>query len=218
MDEDITTEISDTPAVIQSGQDLIEATQNAIIDVAENVSEAIGVTGKTSVAETVHEPFYAEVHFWVGIAFILAILCIVKPIFKFVKAALERRIAKVATDIEEASKLRDDAQVLLADYERKFIDAQSEAQQLLDKSRKNMQNIKKLEISKLKVDLQNKEKEAERRIAAATEKAKAEINLSASKVSIELAHKAINHYLQTTDKSKLIDEAITALDKFITKA
>ena len=218
MDEDLTTEISDTPAVIQSGQDLIDATQNAIIDAAENVSEVIGVSGKSSAVTTMHEPFYAEVHFWVGVAFVLAILCILKPILKFIKEALQRRIAKVVTDIEEASKLRDDAQVLLSEYERKFVSAQTEVTQLIDKSRQNIQNVKKREMSKLKIELQNKEKEAERRIAAATEKTKAEINLSASKVSIDLAHKAINRYLQTTDKSKLIDEAIIELDKFIKHA
>lgn len=218
MAEEIITEIPETPSITQSGQDIIDATQSVIIDAAENVSEVIGTAGKTAVTELPEEPFYTEIHFWVGLAFVLAILCIIKPIYKFAKAALLRRIDKVVNDIDNAQKLRDEAQELLANYERKFVNAQSEAQTLIEKSRKNMQNIKKHEISKLKVDLQNKEKEAERRIAAATEKTKAEINLSASKASVDLAYKAINRYLQVTDKSKLIDEAIADLDKFVQKA
>ncbi len=213
MDEALINEISETSTVVPSGQDIIDATQNAIIDAAENVSEAIVATGKTAATELPAEPFYLEIHFWVGVAFVLAILCIIKPIYKFVKAALLRRIDKVVSDIANATQLRDDAQALLADYERKFVNAQDEAQKLIEKSRKNMQNIKKRELATLKTELQNKEKEAERRIAAATEKTKAEINLFAGRASIDLAQKVINRYLQITDKSKLIDDAIAELDK-----
>ena len=218
MAEKIVSEVSDSLSIAPSGQDIIDATQNVIMDAAENVSEVIGAASKSAVTEIPQEPFYTEIHFWVGVAFVLAILCIIKPIYKYVRAALQRRIERVVSDIDNAVKLRDDAQVLLADYERKFVNAQNDAQAMIEKSRYNMQNIKKREISKMKVELQNKEKEAERRIAAATEKTKAEINLSASKASVDLAYQAINRYLQITDKSKLIDEAIADLDKFIKKA
>ena len=218
MADEITPEITETPStLVPSGHDLIDATQNAIMDAAENVSEAIGVAGN-AVTELPESPFYTEVHFWVGIAFVLAILCIIKPIVKFSKAGLQRRINKVVEDIDNAAKLRDDAQELLANYERKFVNAQDEAQQMLAKARSNMQNIKKRETERLRIELKNKERETERRIAAATEKTKAEINTSASKASVDLAYRAINRYLQVTDKSKLIDEAIAELDKFVQKA
>lgn len=218
MADEITPEITETPStLVPSGHDLIDATQNAIMDAAENVSEAIGVAGN-AVTELPESPFYTEVHFWVGVAFVLAILCIIKPIVKFSKAGLQRRINKVVEDIDNAAKLRDDAQELLANYERKFVNAQDEAQQMLAKARSNMQNIKKRETERLRIELKNKERETERRIAAATEKTKAEINTSASKASVDLAYRAINRYLQVTDKSKLIDEAIAELDKFVQKA
>lgn len=217
MADEITSEFTETPStLVPSGQDLIDATQNAIMDAAENVSEAIGVAGN-AVTELPESPFYTEVHFWVGVAFVLAILCIIKPIVRYSKAGLQRRINKVVDDIDNAAKLRDDAQELLANYERKFVNAQDEAQQMLKKAHNNMQNIKKRETERLKIELKNKERETERRIAAATEKTKAEINTSASKASVDLAYRAINRYLQVTDKSKLIDEAIAELDKFAQK-
>lgn len=218
MADEITSEFTETPStLVPSGHDLIDATQNAIMDAAENVSEAIGVAGN-AVTELPESPFYTEVHFWVGVAFVLAILCIIKPIVRYSKAGLQRRINKVVDDIDNAAKLRDDAQELLANYERKFVNAQDEAQQMLKKAHSNMQNIKKRETERLKIELKNKERETERRIAAATEKTKAEINTSASKASVDLAYRAINRYLQVTDKSKLIDEAIAELDKFAQKS
>lgn len=200
-----------------SGQGLIDATQNAIIGAAENVSEIIAA-GKTAATKINEVPFYTEIEFWIAVAFVLSVLVLLKPLTKAVRAGLENRINNVVKEIDDAAKLRDDAQLLLAEYERKFVNAQAEAEHIVEQSRKNLQNIKKHELSRLKTELKNKETEAERRIAASTTKAKDEINLSASKVSIDLAKKTINQYLQNADRSKLIDEAIADLDKFVQKS
>ena len=219
MGEEVMINNAESAPVITSGEQLIDATQDAIIGAAENVSEVIGVAANKTMPQKIHhEPLYMEVEFWVGMAFVLSVILLFKPLSKFIKTAMQNRVKRVIDSIDEASKLRDDAQKLLADYERKFVNVDAETAQIVEQSRKNLQNIKNLELAKLKTDSENKEKEAERRIATATEKAKEEINLSASRISVDLAQRAINHYLQNTDKSKLIDEAIADLDKFIQKA
>ena len=212
----ITEEIAENAPVAPSGDGLIDATQNVIMNAAENVSEALGAASKTTVPDISEVPLYADVEFWVGMAFILSVCVLIKPLGKYIAQALQNRVNKVITDIDEATKLRDDAQNLLADYQRRFINAEKEAQQIVESSRKNMQKIKDNELSRLKADLSNKEKEANRRISAANTKAAEEINAFAGAASVELAKKAINDYLQTTDKSRLIDEAINDLDKFAT--
>lgn len=212
----ITEEIAENAPVAPSGDGLIDATQNVIMNAAENVSEALGAASKTTVPDISEVPLYADVEFWVGMAFVLSVCVLIKPLGKYIAQALQNRVNKVITDIDEATKLRDDAQNLLADYQRRFINAEKEAQQIVESSRKNMQKIKDNELSRLKADLSNKEKEANRRISAANTKAAEEINAFAGAASVELAKKAINDYLQTTDKSRLIDEAINDLDKFAT--
>lgn len=212
----ITEEIAENAPVAPSGDGLIDATQNVIMNAAENVSEALGAASKTTVPDISEVPLYADVEFWVGMAFVLSVCVLIKPLGKYIAQALQNRVNKVITDIDEATKLRDDAQNLLADYQRRFINAEKEAQQIVESSRKNMQKIKDNELSRLKADLSNKEKEANRRISAANTKAAEEINAFAGAASVELAKKAINDYLQTTDKSRLIDEAINDLDKFST--
>ncbi len=194
---------------------IIDSTQNAIIGAAENVSQVLDA-GKSAMQIHINEmPFYTEVHFWIGVAFVLAMLLLLKPAYKFIKSALQRRINRVINDIEEAVKLRDDAQALLADYERKFVNVEQEAKQILEQGAQSLKRLQEAETARMKSDLMNKEKEAERRIKSSTEKAKSEINLSASRLSVNLARKAIDKYLQENDKSILIDDAIDELDKFI---
>ena len=157
-----------------SGNSLLDSTQNAIVGAAENVSQVLDA-GKTAMqSHLAAEPFYLEVHFWVGVAFVLAMLVLLKPAYKFIKAALQRRVDRVINDIDEAMKLRDDAQALLAEYERKFVNVDEEVADIIHKGSQSLQRMQQSETAQMKIELQNKEKEAARRIKSATEKAKNE--------------------------------------------
>ncbi|MEE6206727.1 MAG: hypothetical protein VZR95_01575 [Alphaproteobacteria bacterium] len=201
---------------LSKGNELIDATQNAIIDAAENVTGIFDAAAAKTVASEAHlEPFYTEIEFWVGMAFVLSVIVLLKPLFLFIRSALQRRIQNVAQAIDDAVKLRDDAQILLADYERKYQNAAKEAQEIIDNSRISLERFKKTELANLQESLKLKEKEAERRIKTSTAKVQNEINSSASVLSVQLAQKAIQKYLKETDQSRLIDDAIDELDKFI---
>lgn len=211
MDDDLIIEEKLPEDIV--GDSFIDATQNVIMNAAENVSEVLETTGKNVATQLPEIPFYEEVEFWIGAAFVLTVCVLFKPAWSFISKALQSRIEKVISDIDNATKLRDDAQNLLADYQRRFINAEKEANEIIERSRLNINNLKNKELEKLKSTMENKENETQRRITAATEKAKNEINISASVASISLAQKAIEYYLDNTDKSKLIDDAIAELDK-----
>jgi F-type H+-transporting ATPase subunit b len=202
---------------LPSGNDLIDATQNAIIDAAENVSEALTSAEKTVQAEPLPEaePFYADVEFWVGVAFILVVVILIKYGYATVVGLLKARIKNVSNEIDDAIKLRDDAQKLLAEYERKFINTESEVQSIVEQAKQNIETLRREETTKLKNDIKSKEADVQRRIAGSIEKAKSEINASIGQRSVFLAQTAVKNYLDNTDKSRLIDDALEDLDKLL---
>ena len=73
--------------------------------------------------ELLHEP-----ETWVAVAFLifLGILAYV-GVHKTVLTALDHRAARIKTELEEASRLRDEAAKLLAEYKRKQGEAEREA-------------------------------------------------------------------------------------------
>ena len=216
MDNPVVEDMLDVaPQAEPSGSDLIDSTQSVIMDAAENVSQVLDAAGKAAQTNIAEEPFYTEVEFWIGLAFVLSVIVIAKPCIKFVKSALQRRIGKVVSDIDEAVKLRDDAQELLARYERQTANVDQETAQILEQGKKSLKNLEKAETNALQESLHNKEKETHRRILTSTEKAKDEINRSASKLSVSLAQKVLGRYIDQTEKSTLIDEAIAELDRFV---
>ena len=208
-----------TPAVMPtvestpSRNELIDATQNVIIDAAENVKQVFDTTTVTPVSAPL-EPFYTEVEFWIGIAFILCVLLLLKPIIRIGGTFLRQRIQKVSDNLNEAVKLRDDAQVLLADYQRRCCHVDDEIASMIEQTQLHLQNLRNYETAQMKSRFKTKERDLTRHLEAQTLSAQQEISALAGRRSASLAQKAICNYLQNADKSQLIDKAIDELDEF----
>ncbi|MBR1841351.1 MAG: hypothetical protein IJ778_04395 [Alphaproteobacteria bacterium] len=217
------TEVSDIASdeplqeAISKSNELIDATQNAIIGAAENVTNIIdSATGKLPAPTTVHaEPFYVEIEFWVGVAFVLTIVILAKPVLKYMGEALRRRIRNTAQSIEDAVKLRDDAQLLLAEYERKYLNAADEAAQITKTAAENLHNLEQREKAKFEESARIQERDAQKYFELSVRKIKTQLSETVSKKAKNLAEKAIRRYIAETDKSKMVDDAIKELDKFI---
>ena len=179
------------------GKEIIDATQNAVIEAAENVANIIDNTAAE--LDGHHEVFYQSAEFWVAMAFVLVVAALSRPIGRTVVALLKKRIARIIARIREASALQEDAQKLLADYEKKFLNAESEAAAILKKAEKEVDYFKTESLSKLEQDMRQKEKDAEDRLT--------------SELTIKAVKKAVAKHLDNAAQSKLIDNSIALLSK-----
>ena len=196
---------------INSGKEIIDAAQNAVMQAADDVSGIIENT-----AEQLHgheEIFYQSAEFWVGVAFVLVVLLLAGPIGRLVRSMLNKRIDSITKRIHDAAELRDEAQKLLADYEKKFLNADKEAQAILNKSQKEIEYFKKENLAKLEEEMKIKEKEAEDRITASKEKAAREISDLTSELTIKTVKAAIVKNLDSKTQNKLIDDSISLITR-----
>lgn len=190
-----------------SGTEIIDATQNAVIQAADSVADII----ETTAHEIHQEAFYEHPTFWVAVSFVLVILVLAKPVGKLLKAMLEKRIEGILNRITEAANLKDDAQKLLVEYERKFINAETEAGNILRKSEKEIELLRKESLDKLKNEMAAKEKEAENRLTAAQSEAQNEIAKLTSELTIKAVKAAIAEKLNNKAQDDLIDQSIKAI-------
>ena len=200
-----------TTETINSGKEIIDAAQNAVMQAADDVSGIIENT-----AEQLHgheEIFYQSAEFWVGVAFVLVVLLLAGPIGRLVRSMLNKRIDSITKRIHDAAELRDEAQKLLADYEKKFLNADKEAQAILNKSQKEIEYFKKENLAKLEEEMKIKEKEAEDRITASKEKAAREISDLTSELTIKTVKAAIVKNLDAKTQNKLIDDSISLITR-----
>lgn len=159
------------------------------------------------------EPFYLEAEFWVGMAFVLVVVFLARPVAKALKNLLAKHRDGVILQISQAEKLRDDAQVLLSQYERQFLNAKNEAQAILDKSNKEIELLKENTLTKLENDLNARRKEVENKITAETEKYHKEINELIGVKTVSLVKEKLVSVLDEQKHSRLIDNSIEKILK-----
>ena len=64
---------------------------------------------------------------WVAVSFFLFVIILARPAWKFVVGSIDEKIQEIRIKIEEATKLREEAQDILAANKRKVANAEKEA-------------------------------------------------------------------------------------------
>ena len=92
---------------------------------------------------------------------------------------LDTYSANVRKQLEEAQTLREDAQALLASYQRRQHDALKEAQEILARARMDADALRAEALAELERDLARREQAALDRIALGTSRARQEVQAAA---------------------------------------
>ena len=149
--------------------------------------------------------------FWVGVSFFIFLAIAFKPAKKAILDALDGKIAEIKDQVEEAARLRDEAQALLAEYERKQQQASKHAEEMVDAARKEAEESKSRAEADLNASLDRQRKLALERISMAEEKALREVRAAAAEMAIAATEKLVTDRVAGEDGDKLIDRAIQEL-------
>lgn len=150
--------------------------------------------------------------FWVAVSFVGFILLILY--FKvpgMVTEALDKRAAQIKEELDEARKLREEAQAMLADYERKQRDAEKEAESIIKLAQEEAEALAEETRENLKASLERRAQLAEDKIARAEEQALGEVRAAAVNVAIAAAEQIIEKKMTPVASKKLVDQSIKDL-------
>lgn len=150
--------------------------------------------------------------FWalVGlILFFVVIFAVGAP--RRVLSALDNRTARIQTELDEARKSREEAQALLAEYQRKRQEAEAEAESIVEEARKEARRLTEEANAKLRDMVERRTKAAEDKIAQAESQATAEIRDRAADLAVATAAEILSTKLSGDPSRKMIDESIATV-------
>lgn len=153
--------------------------------------------------------------FWVAIAFIIAVAALVYKAAPGITAALDARAAKIKAELDEAQRLREDAQRTLAEYQRKQRDALKEAEQIVAQGRAEAERAAEQAQRDLAAALERRQRLAMEKIALAESRATAEVRNTAVDVAITAVRRILAETLDAERKRKLVDDAIAELPQLL---
>jgi len=171
----------------------------------------ISVAHAAEAGAAAHGAFYEEPTFWVAIAFVITIAAAGKAVYLKISAALDERSEAIRSEIEEATRLREEAQELLASYERKQRDAAGEAEQIAERAKGEAEYLADKAAKDLEDMIQRRERQAKDRIAQAEISARDEIRAAAIDVAMEASRRILADKVSGKKGDALVDAAIKDL-------
>jgi F-type H+-transporting ATPase subunit b len=154
---------------------------------------------------------FSDPTFWVGLAFVLTVGYISRPIWRAMSGSLDERADKIRAQIEEARKLREDAQALLAEYQRKQRDALSEAEAIVAQAKEDAARMKAQAEKDLQHSIERRKAQALDRIAQSEAQALASVRNTAVDVAMAAAEKLIAEKMSADHQAGLVDQSIKDL-------
>jgi F-type H+-transporting ATPase subunit b len=150
--------------------------------------------------------------FWVGIAFLFFIgLLLYYKVPAYVSKALDGRADAIRHELDEARRLRDEAQALLADYQRKSREAENEARAILDQARRESETLAVETRKALSESVERRTRLAEEKIARAEAQALSDVRASAVESAIAAAEKILKGRATGATANALVDKSIRDL-------
>lgn len=151
----------------------------------------------------IHDPT-----FWVALAFVIAVLALFKPAGKFIVGGLDKRSDRIRDELDEARRLREEAQELLASYERKQREVSEQAERIVEKAKVEAQQAADQARKDIETSIARRIRAAEDQLASAEAAALRNVRDRAASVAVAAAAEVIASRISAEETARLIDAGI----------
>jgi len=158
--------------------------------------------------------FFGDPASWVLVAFIIfVILALVAKAPSMIAKILDSEIEKIKNELNDARKLKEDANSLLADYERKVQNAQKEIEKILDQAKTTAKNHDESARKKVEEYIKRAEQQSIEKITQTEKMALSKVNQEIVSNSIEVAEKIVSENITEDNSKKLFSQSVQQIKK-----
>jgi F-type H+-transporting ATPase subunit b len=150
-----------------------------------------------------------EAEFWVAVGFFLFIgVLVYYGIPKKMIDALDQRGARIKAELDDARRLRDEAEGLLAEYRRKRQAAEVEADEIIVNARAEAERIAAEAKARMEEFVARRSQVAQAKIAQAETQAVAEVRAAAAEAAVTAAEKILRESAKGEVADRLLADGI----------
>lgn len=146
---------------------------------------------------------------WATIALVIFIaLCIYLKVPGMVSGALDKRAERIRNELEEAKRLREEAQALLAEYQKKRKQAEQEAAEIVEIAKREAVALADEAKRKTEDYVARRTTMAEQKIAQAERDAVSEVRARAVDLAVEAARKVLGDKTDSKADADLFKKSV----------
>jgi F-type H+-transporting ATPase subunit b len=156
--------------------------------------------------------FFSEAETWVGVGLLifLGILVVAKVPGALAKA-LDARSASIQSELDEAARIRAEAEVMLKTLTAEREAAEAQAKDMIEAAKAEAKRLEAEAKVRLEETLARREKLAERKIAQAEADAQAAVKAAAVDLATKAAETILAERLSGLKSDPMVDDAILGL-------
>ena len=173
-------------------------------------------------AAAIHTPIAASGSFlitpnvglmiWVLVVFLVSFLILRKSVFPAIGQVLDRRANTINSEIDAASKLREEADGVLAEYRERLKEARSQADEIVARARKAAEATEKESVETARAERERLLEQTRRDVEAETARAIDEIRREVAELTVMATEKITRKTLTDADQKRLVEDALSELD------
>jgi F-type H+-transporting ATPase subunit b len=153
---------------------------------------------------------FEDPEFWVALAFVIFIGILIKfGVPKMVFSSLDDRSDRIKQALDEAHRLRSEAQAVLTQYQKKREEAEKEAQAIIVSARVEAERLAGEAKGKVEEFIARRTKMAESKIAQAEAQALADVRAAAADASVAAAESILKQSTVGAAAESLIAKGIS---------
>lgn len=157
--------------------------------------------------------FFSSLMFWEVVSFGILLWVLYKYAFPPLLETLETRERKIRESLEQAERLRVEAERRMQEYEAKLTLASRDAEAVLIQAKERAQRLLDENEQRLTAEAERVKADAAREIDQERRKAVQEIRNQATDLALLVAEKIVERSLTDADHRRLADEALAAVAK-----
>jgi F-type H+-transporting ATPase subunit b len=147
------------------------------------------------------------------VALLILIAVIYKPLSRTVFGALDGHAAKIRAELDAAKRLREEAQSLLAEHQRKLAAGEDQAQAIVGRARAEVERQTERHRVELEAALQRRTEQAMERIAREEARALQEVRAQAATLAIRTTERILAEQLGEERARALLDDSIAEIGR-----
>ena len=154
----------------------------------------------------------ANAELWVGVGLLIFLgILVAAGVPKLAARALDAKAVKIQSDLDEAARLRAEAEALLAQIRKEKAEAEAQAAEMMAQAEADARRMEAETKVRLEETLARRQQMAERRIAPAEAQASAEVKAAAADLAAKQAEAVLAARLAGQAKDPLVDQAIAQI-------
>ena len=142
-------------------------------------------------------------------AFLVVLFFMWKFAYPAVKKTMEARTERIRTNLDDAERVRTEAEGILEEYQRQLNDARSEANRIIEEARQTADSLRRDLMTRAEAEVAELRQRAQEDLRASHERALAELRTTVAGIAIEAAEVVVRHNLDRQTNLQLVEDFIS---------